>query len=89
VTCSSSVAADIAEFDIHDGTSALFTRRVRIDAAAASNKGYSHQAAFRYRALASVSGAKTYSLRWRRQAGTGTLECGYYSIEVRAETLNN
>lgn len=89
VTCSSSVAGDVAEFDIHDGTSALFTRRVRIDNAVAANKGYSHQAAFRYRALGGISGAKTYSLRWRRQAGTGTLECGYYSIEVSAETLNN
>ena len=77
---SGSVKYDAPEFDIYNGTTAVLTRRSFVQDALASYDGYAQQVVLFHPILGGLSGNVTYSLRWRRQSGTGTLECGYYSI---------
>ena len=77
---SSDSAGHSLEAEIHDGTSQIAVRRIFITDASAAYDGMDKQIIVPKLIIGGVSGSKTYSLRWKRVSGAGTLECGYYSI---------
>lgn len=77
---SSDSAGHSIEAEIHDGLSQIAVRRLFITDASTAYDGMDKQIIIPKLIIGGVSGSKTYSLRWKRVSGTGTLKCGYYSI---------